>query len=105
MKKRYSFFCFLCLFVGRVSAQEGMIMTVNGPVSPSEMGLSLVHEHVLVDFREADGTGAQDWERSEVIQVVRPYLEQVKQVGVKTLIECTPAFLGRDPLLLRELSY
>ena len=33
-----------------------------------------------------------------------PFVAEAKEKGVQTFIECTPAFLGRDPLLLKELS-
>src|SRR5690554_7396 len=87
-----------------LEAQEGVIMTVRGPIPSSEMGLTLIHEHVLVDFIGADKTGSHRWNRQEVIPVVLPFLEQAKGQGVKTIVECTPAYIGRDPLLLKELS-
>jgi phosphotriesterase-related protein len=33
-----------------------------------------------------------------------PYLLEVKKHGVKTILDCTPSFLAKDPLLLKELS-
>ena len=33
-----------------------------------------------------------------------PFLERVHQLGGRTLVECTPAFLGRDVRLLERLS-
>lgn len=79
-------------------------MTVNGPIAASEMGKSLIHEHILVDFIGADSTGYSRWNKKEVQQVVSPYLEETKQQGVQTFVDCTPAYLGRDPLLLKSLS-
>jgi phosphotriesterase-related protein len=32
-------------------AMAGKVMTVNGPIAPSELGITLAHEHVLIDFR------------------------------------------------------
>jgi phosphotriesterase-related protein len=84
--------------------REGMIMTVNGPVSSGEMGISLTHEHVLVDFIGADSINDQRWDKSVVAGRSLPYLKQIRDLGCKTFIECTPAFLGRDPLLLKSLS-
>jgi phosphotriesterase-related protein len=99
---------FLCAFLYWYSAslwaQEGIIMTVNGPIAPSDMGLTLIHEHVLVDFVGVDRTGHHRWNRPDVIQVALPYLKEIKRWDVQTFVECTPAYIGRDPLLLRELS-
>src|SRR5690554_4510892 len=85
-------------------AQDGMAMTVLGPIPSSEMGLSLIHEHVLVDFIGADQTGNHRWESAAVIRIVQPFLKEAQDLGVKTLVECTPAYIGRDPQLLKELA-
>ncbi len=85
-------------------ATREFIMTVNGPESPGKMGITLEHEHILVDFIGADSTGYFRWDREKVINRIVPYITDTKQKGVNTFIECTPAYLGRDPLLLRELS-
>lgn len=33
-----------------------------------------------------------------------PHLQRVRTLGLQTLIEATPAYLGRDPLLLEQLA-
>ncbi len=78
--------------------------TVSGEQKAADMGLTLIHEHLLVDFIGADSTGYHRWNRDSVVQNVLPYLMQAKERGVKTFIDCTPAYLGRDPWLLKELS-
>ena len=54
---------------------EGNIMTVNGIVKASELGFTLSHEHILVDFIGADNYDPKRWNHNEVIRVVTPYLE------------------------------
>jgi phosphotriesterase-related protein len=83
---------------------QGQIMTVLGPIDPKEMGLTLPHEHVLVDFVGADQVSPDRYDPEEAFQVALPYLEEAKRLGCRTLIECTPAYLGRDPKLLKRLS-
>ncbi len=80
------------------------IYTVSGPVAPERLGTTLMHEHVMVDFGGAAVTGPHRWNRSEVATVMLPYLQAIVRQGVSTLVECTPAYLGRDPELLRKLS-
>lgn len=80
------------------------IMTVSGAVNEEEMGLTLIHEHFLVDFIGADKTGDHRWDKEVVVEKVLPYLLEAKRHGVKTILECTPAYLGRDPELLKMLS-
>jgi phosphotriesterase-related protein len=88
----------------REKMPESIVMTVMGPVPAAEMGQSLVHEHVLVDWIGADSTGYHRWDRDSVILRALPYLMEIKQLGVRTFADCTPAYLGRDPFILRELS-
>lgn len=83
---------------------EAKIITVNGEISASAMGKTLHHEHLLVDFIGADSTGYHRWDKNEVVEKVLPYLTEIKKLGYKTLVDCTPAYLGRDPELLIMLS-
>jgi phosphotriesterase-related protein len=83
---------------------DARILTVLGPIAAGELGLSLVHEHVLVDFAGADSTGYHRWNREEVVERVLPYLKEVQELGVHSLFECTPAYVGRDPWVLKALS-
>lgn len=69
-----------------------------------DLGPTLIHEHVLVDFIGADQINADRWKHDEVIQKVLPYLLEIKSRGIQTIVECTPAFLGRDVVLLQKLS-
>lgn len=79
-------------------------MTVKGEISAKQMGKTLPHEHVLVDFIGADSVSRDRYDQEEVIKVVLPYLKEIKELGCQTFIECTPAYLGRDPELLVRLS-
>lgn len=106
MTKKFAFltFCSL-LFLSRCNTEkDSYIMTVNGPVPSIQMGISLIHEHILVDFIGADSITDQRWNKSNVVARSLPFLKQIRDLGCRTFIECTPAFLGRDPLLLKSLS-
>lgn len=80
------------------------INTVNGAIPSTQLGKTLIHEHFLVDFIGADKINTTRWNRDEVIQKVLPYLMEIKEVGVKSVFDCTPDFLGRDVLLLKMLA-
>ncbi len=105
MKRRSPYLFSLLLMAGCMTPKnENMIMTVKGPISSHKMGRSLIHEHILVDFIGASEISNERWEKSEVIEVVLPYLKEVQALGCETLFDCTPNYLGRDPELLRRLS-
>jgi phosphotriesterase-related protein len=94
----------LIVFQCKSKTNEGIIMTVNGPVPSGKIGVSLIHEHILVDFIGADSINDGRWESPEVFKRSMPFLKQVRDLGCCSFFECTPAYLGRDPLLLKSLS-
>lgn len=80
------------------------IMTVKGPIPASQMGRTLIHEHLLVDFIGADKITSSRWDHAAVLQKVMPYVAALPALNMSTLVSCTPAYLGRDPELLLEIS-
>jgi len=80
------------------------VFTVTGSVPPEKLGVVLPHEHVLVDFIGADRVSRSRYDPEEVYRVALPYLQRLRQAGCRTLVDCTPAYLGRDPKLLQRLS-
>jgi phosphotriesterase-related protein len=88
----------------RAQGDEPRVMTVRGPIRPEELGPTLPHEHILVDFIGADKASRDRYDADEAYRVALPHLRRVREQGVRTLVDCTPAYLGRDPILLRRLS-
>jgi len=80
------------------------LLSVRGPLAAQALGTTLVHEHVLVDFGGAAVASRARYDADEVFRVALPQLEELRRRGCDSLLECTPAYLGRDPLLLRRLS-
>lgn len=81
-----------------------MINTASGKVPIDSLGITLIHEHVLVDFIGADSISQGRYHRDSVVKKVLPYLIDLKKFGVQTIFECTPSYLGKDQTLLLELS-
>jgi phosphotriesterase-related protein len=86
------------------AAAPVLVNTVLGERSPRALGMTLMHEHVLVDFVGADKVNSQRYNSEEVFQTALPHLKALRAAGCHTLVECTPAFLGRDVSLLKRLS-
>ena len=84
--------------------QVPRVMTVGGPIAPEQMGATLPHEHILVAFIGAVEVSRARYDADEVSRVALPHLRRIREQGVRTLVECTPAYLGRDPALLRRLA-
>lgn len=86
------------------AGKKQKVMTVAGLIESSAMRNTLCHEHILVDFIGAEEVNPPRWERESVMAKVLPYLQEAKQAGCHTFIDCTPNYLGRDVVLLKQLS-
>ncbi|MBY0432849.1 MAG: phosphotriesterase [Cyclobacteriaceae bacterium] len=103
--KRSQFFLLLTVIVLISCKEEKRIMTVTGWQGASQAGITLPHEHVLVDFIGADSISPGRYRADSAFQKALPYLLELKKAGCQTLMECTPAYLGRDAALLARLSH
>jgi predicted metal-dependent phosphotriesterase family hydrolase len=94
---------FLCCAAPKDQITD-MIMTVNGPIEASDMGLTLEHEHAIVDFAGAEKVRQPRYPIGQALDTLLPYFAKMKSFGVQTMIECTPNYIGRDVRLLKALS-
>lgn len=77
------------------------VMTVTGPISPEDLGVTLTHEHLLCNRKWV--TGNQD----HVVEDERLAIGELAEfaaLGGKTLIELTVPDFGRDPEALKRIS-
>ena len=82
----------------------GTVQTVTGSIAASELGVTLMHEHIVTDLRDPAARRAGDYNRDEAVRVALPHLEALRKAGCRTLVEITPIYIGRDPLALRALA-
>jgi phosphotriesterase-related protein len=86
------------------SSKKDRIMTVKGWIDASETGITLTHEHIMVDWVGSDSTGYYRWNKDSVVERILPFLKDLAGSGCRTFIDCTPAYLGRDPFVDKRLS-
>lgn len=94
----------LLLFLACCSLKAQQIQSIRGTLSARKMGLTLIHEHVFLDWASASEARPQEWNNDSAIVVILPYLRAVQKHGVKTILECTPHYIGRNPQLLARLA-
>ena len=94
----------LLLFAHCSTREKTVIQSVTGTVTPAPGEVWLTHEHILVDLIGADSIDPKKWDHNSVINAIRPYLEEVKDQNVKYFVDATPAYLGRDVLLLEKIA-
>ena len=72
------------------------VMTVQGPISPDELGFTLMHEHLLTRFWHAthrfDLAGMPEDDRYIVEE-----LAALTATGCKSLVDVTPIGINRNP--------
>ena len=110
---------------------SGKVQTVLGPIDPGSLGITLTHEHLLVDiaFLEPPIDRASDkgfYEKPVSLETIGPTknyaiinrqnfqlndiptaIDEVnlyKQYGGQSLVECTPIGVSRDPIGLARIS-
>lgn len=78
--------------------------TLNGPVEVESLGLVLPHEHLFTDLRGPFDSQYAQADPSAVAEVVKPYLDQLVEIGVTALVECSTVGVGRNLSVLRKLQ-
>jgi len=81
------------------------VNTVLGPISPDQLGITLMHEHIVYGYAGwyADDTIAP-FDREAVVKTSLDTMEELKTYGVKSFVDATPNDSGRDVTLLKEVS-
>ena len=110
----------------------GRVQTVLGPVAPADLGITLTHEHVLIDLLDAHGAGPAEagargfyvrplsienigyvrhhrWRNEDNARLsdVSAAIDEVllyKQLGGGALVDATSIGIGRDPVGLSRVS-
>jgi phosphotriesterase-related protein len=110
---------------------QGKVMTVLGPIEPETLGITLTHEHLLVDLRvwceEPEEEEQKVFVKAPVemptLGAIRrePFgnldncvlddtalaieeLQKFKKAGGSSVVDCTNTGLGRTPLALKEVA-
>jgi phosphotriesterase-related protein len=81
------------------------IRTVLGDIDPEEAGVTLTHEHIRYAYAGCEYDHRNVWDFDTVASQVGHVLELgVKEYGIKTVVDLTPAEIGRHPELMAEAS-
>ena len=107
------------------------VNTVCGPIAATDLGMTLMHEHLVVDWTKRMGEPPEaearqryharvdasmhwlladnpacclDNARFDDVESMVAELGNFSAAGGRTIVECSNADIGRDPLALREIS-
>jgi phosphotriesterase-related protein len=79
------------------------VVTVTGSIPAKDLGLTLIHEHLLSIF----GTNPQEpaeYDEQQALEEVVPYLKYIKSLGCDSIVDCSAAYLGRNAALLKKIA-
>ena len=79
------------------------VMTVRGPVDPSQLGFTLPHEHTQIALWHVQDRWDY-WELTRDEPVILEELRGYRDAGGTALVDVTLPGVGRDPAWLRRLS-
>jgi phosphotriesterase-related protein len=81
------------------------INTVLGPCKPSDLGVTLMHEHLLIGWPGWDAdAAAAPVKRRDVIKLCVDRMEELKALGLRGFLDPCPIDLGRDVELMAEVA-
>lgn len=85
----------------RPDADDGIVQTVTGPVSPNAIGICDAHNHLWIEPVNGSQPGTPILNDYEAIA---SELRHYRQVGGTTIVDCQPAGCGRNGAVLQRLA-
>ena len=82
----------------------GKVRTVLGDVDPSGFGITLVHEHLIVDWGELQSRPKLEFDYEPTVELIASKLRAATEVGVGAIGECTPIGAGRYVDVMVDVS-
>jgi phosphotriesterase-related protein len=75
---------------------EATVSTYRGPIPVSDLGRTLMHEHIFCTTAEIEASGLDRyWDEDAVVERAIGKLAALKAAGIDTLVDCTVPGLGR----------
>ena len=82
-----------------------VVNTVTGPISPDDLGVTLMHEHILYGYPGWDGDlTIAPFDRQAIVDNAVTVLEMIKSFGVTTYVDATALDGARNPEIYKEIS-
>ena len=80
------------------------VQTVKGPIDTSQLGLTLMHEHLFVLSEGVYQAFPSVWDPETSVAETIPRLKEVAAIGVQTLVDLTVLGTGRNIHLIRRVA-
>ena len=80
------------------------INTVNGPADTSDLGATLMHEHIFNISPVFAGAFPDWWDQEASIRKFVDHVERLKKYGLNTIVDASPITLGRNIQAVRRAA-
>jgi len=80
------------------------VQTVTGAIDSSELGRTLMHEHLVIGYPGWESATLDHPDRSEMVRICIDRIEELKALGYRSMVDPCPSDLGRDPELTLEVA-
>jgi phosphotriesterase-related protein len=87
-----------------LAQDERVFYTTAGPLTRDEIGEVLAHEHMLVEYGANPPTKYVDADPEKVYEVIGPWVEEAKALGIDVLVDPTPLGVGRRPDIIKYVA-
>ena len=92
---------------GTVTSQDApgpVFHTPAGPLPKDEVGDGLAHHHMFVELGAAPATAYLDADPEIVYEVIGPWVEDAKELGIGVFVEFSPEGIGRRPDIVKYVA-
>jgi phosphotriesterase-related protein len=80
------------------------VETARGPVATSELGPTLMHEHIVTRSPGVQENWPHLWDRKAILDLAERKLADLHARGIRTIVDLTTVDLGRDIGLVAEVA-
>jgi len=78
--------------------------TTAGPLHEDQVGDVLAHHHMFVELGAVPPVAFRDATAEEVYEVIGPWVEDAKALGIGVFVEMTPLGVGRRPDIVKYVA-
>ena len=93
--------------ISSVTAQDAdgrVFHTTAGPLTEAEVGDVLAHQHMFVEFGANPPMAFVDADPDKVYEVIGPWVEEARDLGISVFVDPTPLGLGRRPDIVKAVA-
>lgn len=80
------------------------VTTVRGPIDTAELGVTLIHEHLLIGWPGWEKDPLTSFDRRAEIDRAVERLRELRSLGVQTFVDPCPVDIGRDVEFAAEVA-